>query len=53
MKEIQKPEQERSYAGWRKRDVVCTRCGHNNVNQRGECRQCIDWQKHQCTFPVS
>lgn len=29
----------------------CTECGHNNINARGECRQCIDWQKHVCTFP--
>lgn len=29
---------------------VCTMCGHNNVNSKGECRQCIDWQKHECVF---
>lgn len=30
---------------------VCVKCGHSYVNAKGECRQCIDWQKHVCIFP--
>ncbi len=32
-------------------EAKCLECGHDTgVNSKGECRQCIDWQKHVCTF---
>lgn len=30
----------------------CLQCGHNNINNKGECRICIDWRKHVCEFPT-
>jgi len=33
-------------------DLKCVKCGHSNINSKGECRQCIDWQKHVCDFPA-
>lgn len=33
---------------------TCVKCGHSaGVNSVGECRQCIDWQKHVCEFPAA
>lgn len=29
---------------------ACLRCGHSTIDHHGECRQCIDWQRHKCTF---
>lgn len=34
-------------------EAVCIKCPHNNVDRHGECRQCVDWQRHKCEFTAA